>query len=50
MWKRLEGELGCGATNYVCGCGPNATPGRRCLSEHAFRIAEGGPVGEFDGM
>jgi hypothetical protein len=50
MWKRLEGELGCSATNYVCGCGPNATPGRRCLSEHAFRIAEGGPVGEFDGM
>lgn len=50
MWKRLEDELGCTATNYVCGCGPNSTPGRTCLTEHPFRIASGGPQGDFNEM
>ncbi|MGI5818807.1 MAG: spore photoproduct lyase family protein [Armatimonadota bacterium] len=50
MWKRLEGELGCSATDYVCGCGPNSTPGRACLEQNAFEIARGGPQGDFDEM
>ncbi len=50
MWKRLEDELDCTATNYVCGCGPNSTPGRTCLTEHPFEIARGGPQGNFNAM
>lgn len=50
MWKRLEGELGCTAINYVCGCGPNSTPGRTRLTEHPFKIAQAGPQGEFNEM
>lgn len=50
MWRRLEEDLGCTATDYVCGCGPNSTPGRTCLNEHAFDIARGGPQGDFDAM
>ncbi|MFO8080475.1 MAG: hypothetical protein R6V07_09230 [Armatimonadota bacterium] len=50
MWKRLEDELACTATDYVCGCGPNSTPGRTCLKEHAFDIARGGPQGDFNAM
>ena len=50
MWKRLEAELGCTATNYVCGCGPNSTPGRACLTQHPFKIAAAGPQGDFNSM
>ena len=43
IWKRLGPMLGCTPTDYVCGCGPNSTPGRRCLTDHPFRLAAGGP-------
>ena len=39
MWKQLGPTFGSTATNYVCGCGPNSTPGRRCLTDHPFKIA-----------
>lgn len=50
IWKRLGPMLGCDATDYVCGCGPNSTPGRRCLTDHPFRLAAGGPQGDFNEM
>ncbi|MGC9316574.1 MAG: spore photoproduct lyase family protein [Armatimonadota bacterium] len=50
MWKRLGPTLGCTARNYVCGCGPNSTPGRRTLPVHPFAVARGGPQGDFDDM
>ncbi len=31
MWKLLGPELGVSPRSYVCGCGPNATPGRKQL-------------------
>jgi spore photoproduct lyase len=39
MWKVLGPKLGFTATNYVCGCGPQSTPGARKLGCHAFRVA-----------
>lgn len=39
MWRQLGPELGATATSYVCGCGPNSTPGRRKLGCHPFRAA-----------
>lgn len=39
MWRRLGAELGCTATNYVCGCGPQSTPGAKRLTDHPFRVA-----------
>ncbi|MCP4643336.1 MAG: hypothetical protein GY851_23010 [bacterium] len=39
MWKRFEDLLGATATNYVCGCGPQSTPGAKKLSCHAFDVA-----------
>ncbi|HUU60066.1 MAG TPA: hypothetical protein VMZ50_11015 [Phycisphaerae bacterium] len=50
MWKRLGPRLGAEAWNYVCGCGPNSTPGRKKLACSAFEIAAAGPVGEFNQM
>lgn len=39
MWKEFAPKLGAGPFNYVCGCGPNATPGRRRLPCHPYRNA-----------
>lgn len=50
MWKRLGPMLGCTATSYVCGCGPNSTPGLERLTVHPFDVARGGPQGDFNRM
>ncbi len=50
MWRRLGPMLGYTATDYVCGCGPNSTPGLRRLQVHPFAVARGGPQGDFDTM
>lgn len=39
MWRTFAHRLGAGPTNYVCGCGPQSTPGRKKLSCHAFKVA-----------
>ena len=38
MWKRFESRLGMTATNYVCGCGPQCTPGLKKLTRNAFEV------------
>lgn len=40
LWGEMAGELGMTATNYVCGCGPQSTPGKRLLECHPFKIAK----------
>jgi len=39
MWKALGPKLGFTPTNYVCGCGPQSTPGARKLACHPFKVA-----------
>ncbi|MFP4055529.1 MAG: spore photoproduct lyase family protein [Candidatus Brocadiia bacterium] len=39
MWKSFGPKLGFTATDYVCGCGPQSTPGARRLCDHPFRVA-----------
>ncbi|MBM4030438.1 MAG: hypothetical protein FJ291_01475 [Planctomycetes bacterium] len=39
MWKHFGPKLGFTATNYVCGCGPETTPGARRLECHPFKVA-----------
>jgi len=39
MWKTLGPKLGFTPTNYVCGCGPQSTPGARKLACHPFKVA-----------
>ena len=39
MWGAMHDALGCTATNYVCGCGPQSTPGLKKLACHPFRVA-----------
>jgi len=39
MWSALKDQLGCTATNYVCGCGPQSTPGEKLLKCHPFKVA-----------
>ncbi len=39
MWRTFTRRLGMTATNYVCGCGPQSTPGLQKLSCHAFKVA-----------
>lgn len=39
MWADLKDQLGCTATNYVCGCGPQSTPGKKKLTCHPFKVA-----------
>ena len=39
LWGKLTGQLGMTATNYVCGCGPQSTPGKRKLDCHPFEVA-----------
>jgi len=47
LWRRLGPTLGFTPVNYVCGCGPGSTPGRKRLARHPFRDAPG-PVGGFE--
>jgi len=49
IWRELGAELGYSAMDYVCGCGPNSTPGRRRLACHPYRDAAG-PFGGFERM
>jgi hypothetical protein len=37
MWKLLGPELGVRPGVYVCGCGPNATPGRKRLDANPWQ-------------
>lgn len=39
MWQAMGPALGTTATSYVCGCGPQSTPGLRTLDCHPFRVA-----------
>jgi len=39
MWSAMKDQLGCTATNYVCGCGPQSDPGLRKLTCHPFQVA-----------
>lgn len=39
MWRELGDKLGFRATNYVCGRGPQSTPGAGRLSCHPFNVA-----------
>ena len=39
MWKTLGPKLGFTATDYVCGCGPQSTPGAKKLTCHPFKVA-----------
>jgi len=48
LWRLLGPRLGATPLNYVCGCGPNATPGRRTLTCNPYTITAGGPVGGFE--
>jgi spore photoproduct lyase len=50
VWGRLGPLLGSGPRNYVCGCGPNSTPGRKSLVCDPFQLAAAGPVGGFEEM
>jgi hypothetical protein len=47
MWRELGPKLGFDATNYVCGCGPQVTPGLRKLPVNPWQVAE--PVGLEEG-
>jgi len=46
MWGAMRDQLGCTATNYVCGCGPQSTPGAKKLACHPFKVA----VPDIDGL
>ncbi|MDP6114006.1 MAG: hypothetical protein QGG53_19265 [Planctomycetota bacterium] len=39
MWNEFSSKLGMNAVNYVCGCGPQSTPGHKKLTVHPFKIA-----------
>jgi len=39
MWHEFSDKLGATVTNYVCGCGPQSTPGAKKLDCHAFKVA-----------
>ena len=39
MWREFSKKLGMTATNYVCGCGPQTTPGAKKLTCHPFKTA-----------
>jgi len=46
MWRALGPKLGFSASNYVCGCGPQVTPGLRKLAVNPWQVAEPVAVGE----
>ena len=39
MWGAMRDQLGSSATTYVCGCGPQSTPGLKKLTCHPFKVA-----------
>ena len=39
MWKEFGERLGQRPDNYVCGCGPQAVPGAKCLSVVPWKVA-----------
>ncbi len=39
MWNEFAPKMGMTASDYVCGCGPNAVPGARRLDCNAFTVA-----------
>lgn len=40
MWRDLAPKLGMNAGDYVCGCGPQATPGLRKLPVNPWHVAK----------
>jgi DNA repair photolyase len=50
MWAAMKDRLGCTATNYVRGCGPQSTPGMKTLSCHPFRVAVRNDAGLIPGV
>ncbi len=48
MWKRMGPMLDATASDYVCACGPNSTPGRRKLEINPFAVAVPDPAGGFE--
>ena len=50
MWGRLSEKLGATAMNYVCGCGPNATPHRKRLECNPIAVAADGPQGGMEAL
>lgn len=50
MWDAMREQLGCTATNYVCGCGPQCTPGARKLACHPFKTAVRNDAGLVPGV
>lgn len=39
MWSQFSDELGMNASDYVCGCGPQAVPGAKKLDCNAYTVA-----------
>ncbi len=50
MWSDFQNKLGMTATNYVCGCGPQSTPGKKILDCHAFKVAMRNDGGTIPGV
>lgn len=40
MWRDLGPKLGSNVADYVCGCGPQVTPGLRKLTVNPWQVAE----------
>jgi hypothetical protein len=43
MWKELGPKLNCRPDNYVCGCGPMATPWLKYIAQNPWKVSH--PVG-----
>ena len=39
LWADLQDQFGATAATYVCGCGPQSTPGLKKLTCHPFKVA-----------
>ena len=50
MWAEFTDQLGMKPTNYVCGCGPQSTPGAKLLQDHAFKVAVRNDAGLIPGV
>ena len=50
MWAAMKDSLGCNATNYVCGCGPQCNPGLNILTDHPFKVAVRNDEGAVPGV
>jgi hypothetical protein len=48
MWRRFADQLGAQPHNYVCGCGPQCTPGLKRLSLNSWSVAQRVPVDTGD--